>query len=311
MICYVILSHRQPRQIVRLVHTLTQSTESAVVVHHDQSTTRLRRDELGSSAGIRLLGFQQRIRWGTWDLVEVMLRCLRWVYDNIAFDWMVLLSGQDYPITSPREIEQFFARTRVDAYSFGVPVDPHPATGWQAPTEGLTTRRYFYRYYEIPGLRLGAAGRTSHMLRFGARLLTARQRWLAIEPFPDGAVRVGLRRFRTPFSEEVTCFKGSQWFAASRNAVHTILGQAALVRYYRRCLIPDESFVQTVLLNAPALRVCNDDLWFTRWQPGAYHPDVLTVDDVADALGSGKLFARKFDVGLDALALDRIDQYIR
>jgi hypothetical protein len=311
MICYVILSHRQPRQIVRLVQTLAQSAESAVVVHHDQSVTRLRRDEFRSSARVQLLGFRRGIRWGTWDLVEVMLRCLRWAYDNIAFDWIVLLSGQDYPITSPGEIERFFARTRIDAYSFGVPVHPRPATGWHTSTQGLITRRYFYRHYEIPGLRIGTAGRTSHMVRFGARLLTARQPWLAIEPFPDGAVRVGLRRFRTPFSKGITCFKGSQWFAASRNAVHTLLGQAHLVGYYRRCLIPDESFVQTVLLNAPALRVCNDDLWFTRWQPGAYHPAVLTVDDVADALASGKLFARKFDVGLDALALDRIDQYIR
>jgi hypothetical protein len=265
---------------------------------------------LGDTAQIHLVGFQQRIRWGTWDLVEVMLHCLRWAYDNIGFDWVVLLSGQDYPLTSPAAIKQFFAKTRVDAYSFGVPVDPRPATGWKPSAEGLTSRRYFYRYHEVPVLRVGTAGRTGQMVRLGARLLTARQPLLAVEPFPDGALRVGLRRFRTPFSEGATCFKGSQWFAASRKAVEVILRQNGLVRYYRRSLIPDESFVQTVLLNTPALSVCNVDLWFTRWPLDADHPDVLTADDVPDALASGKLFARKFDIGIDAVALDRLDNHI-
>ena len=155
MICYVLLSHRQPRQIVRLAHTLVQSSDSAVVVHHDQSVTQLGRDELGDAAQIHLVGFQQRIRWGTWDLVEVMLHCLRWTHDNIGFDWVVFLSGQDYPLTSPAAIEQFFATSRVDAYSFGVPVDPRPATGWRPSSEGLTSRRYFYRYHEVPVLRMG------------------------------------------------------------------------------------------------------------------------------------------------------------
>ena len=133
---------------------------------------------------------------------------------------------------------------------------------------------------------------------------------MAVEPFPDGAIRIGLRRFRTPFSKGATCFKGSQWFAASQKAVQTLIRQTRLVKYYRRSLIPDESFVQTVLLNTPELRVCNADLWFTRWQRDADHPDVLTADDVPDAIASGKLFARKFDIGTDAVALDRIDKHI-
>jgi hypothetical protein len=310
MICYVILSHRQPRQIVRLARTLGQSSDSAVVVHHDQSVTHLGRDQFGDAAQIHLVGFQQRIRWGTWDLVEVMLHCLRWADDNIRFDWVVFLSGQDYPLTSLGAIEQFFAKTRVDAYSFGVPVDPRPATGWQPSPEGLISRRYFYRYQEVPVLRMGTASRTAQMVRLGARLLTARQPLLAVEPFPDGAIRVGVRRFCTPFSEGAICFKGSQWFAASQKAVQILLRQTDLVRYYRRSLIPDESFVQTVLLNTPDLSVCNADLWFTRWQLDADHPDVLAADDVPDALASGKLFARKFDIGIDAMALDRIDNHI-
>jgi hypothetical protein len=272
--------------------------------------TQLAPDQLGDAGQIHLVGFQRRIRWGTWDLVEVMLHCLRWAYDNIGFDWVVLLSGQDYPLTAPRAIEQFFAKTRFDAYSFGFPVDPRPATGWKPSPEGLTSRRYFYRYHEVPALRMGTSSRTGQMVRLGARLLTARQPLLAVEAFPDGAIRVGLRRFRTPFSDGATCFKGSQWFAASQKAVQILLRQTGLVKYYQRSLVPDESFVQTVLLNTPELAVCNADLWFTRWQLNADHPDVLTADDVPDALASGKLFARKFDIGIDALALDRLDNHI-
>jgi hypothetical protein len=311
MICFVILSHREPGQVIRLVRRLADDAGSAVLVHHDQSATPLERSELRGAGRVELVRFRRGIRWGTWDLVDVTLRCLRWAYDRVPFDWLVLLSGQDYPLVSPPQIEAFFAGVPVDAYTYGVPVQPRPVTGWRPSVEGSSTRRYFYRYHVVPRLRVGTTGRTGQALRLAGMVITAAQPWVVFEPFPDGRLHIGFRRVRTPFSEDYICYKGSQWFAASRQAVAALLQQistGALVDYYRRCLIPDESFVQTALLNTPSLTVSNTDLWFTRWQPNAYHPDILTAADVDDALASGKLFARKFDVALDAEALDRIDR---
>src|SRR5204862_76690 len=83
--------------------------------------------------------------------------------------------------------------------------------------------------------------------------------------------------------------------AGSRKAVARLIASGAhddaLIAHYRGCVLPDESFVQTVLHNDPSLRVCNDDLRFARWQPASSHPDVLGLRDVDAVLASGTLFA--------------------
>jgi hypothetical protein len=270
------------------------------------------REHLPRTQRVQLLRSAARVRWGTWDLVNVVLRSLRWARDNVDADWFVLLSGQDYPVTPPDAIDAFFAEAGSDAFVYWEPVDPRPRIGWPMTPEAWTTRRYFYRYSARPVLRADPAHRVGRAVGDAARVMTAVQSLVTLWPFPDGSVHVGVRQPRAPFSDRFRCFKGSQWFTASRRAVELLLARAAgdvrLVRHYQRCVIPDESFFLTILLNAPSLNVRNGDLRFAGWADGAAHPDVLTIDQVDAALASGMHFARKFDVGVDPRAMDEIDR---
>jgi hypothetical protein len=80
----------------------------------------------------------------------------------------------------------------------------------------------------------------------------------------------------------------------------------------------DEHYVQTALANSPrAGALIDENLWHIEWA-GA-HPRTLRAADAprlieagrhgSDAGGSarGKLFARKFDMDLDRVVLDRLD----
>ena len=79
------------------------------------------------------------------------------------------------------------------------------------------------------------------------------------------------------------------------------------MRFFERVLIPDELFFQTLIMNSPLREtVVNDNLRFLDWsrEPA---PAVLGVHDLDRMIESGKLFARKFDVTVDADVLDRLD----
>jgi hypothetical protein len=314
MTLYVILSHRAPSQVARLTRTLlTGSDRSVVLVHHDQAVSRMTSQDLPASGRAHLVRFREGLRWGTWDLVDVVLLALRWATARVAFDWVVLLSGQDYPVRSPESIDAFLGASSFDVYASASPVQPNPETGWTPTAEGTLTRRYFYRWYTIPLLRAGPQSLTGKAIRYASFRATARQPFIGMFPFPDATMRFGYRTRRAPFSEAFRCFKGSQWFAASRHAVDTLLTAVEnrpLVGHYRRAVIPDESFMQTVWENDPAVRVCSNDLRFQRWTAQSPHPDVLTSDQMGEALASGKHFARKFDIGVDARALDVIDRQL-
>ena len=72
-------------------------------------------------------------------------------------------------------------------------------------------------------------------------------------------------------------------------------------------LVPDEIFFQTLVLNSPHRdSVVDANLRYIDW-PG---PRVLRADDLDALLGSGMLFARKFDETVDAEILDLLDHQI-
>jgi Core-2/I-Branching enzyme len=82
------------------------------------------------------------------------------------------------------------------------------------------------------------------------------------------------------------------------------------VRFFEHVFVPDELFFQTLVLNSPHRdSVVDANLRYIDWSttPG---PKVLRTDDLEALLGSGMLFARKFDETVDAEILDLLDRHI-
>ena len=99
MVAYLILSYTAPPLIERLVATLrTGSPDAVIAVHHDD-----RRCTLGEVDALRIEPWP--IEWGHGSQLAAVLRALRWVRERAEFDWLVLLSGQDYPIRPVADIE--------------------------------------------------------------------------------------------------------------------------------------------------------------------------------------------------------------
>ena len=116
-----------------------------------------------------------------------------------------------------------------------------------------------------------------------------------------------------PFNEHFRCYGGPQWLNLNRKSVdrlhRLVRTRPDVVAHYRRTHIPDESFVQSVLVNDPELRICNDACRFVNWdeERQTASPSIITIDDLDKVLASGQPFARKFDAGVDDAVLDAID----
>ena len=125
--------------------------------------------------------------------------------------------------------------------------------------------------------------------------------------------RVGLRARRTPFTRGRICYGGWQWTTLRRECAEFVADEVvrdrALVEYYRRTICPDESLVQTLLVNSGRFRLVNDNLRYVDQRGGRDgRPRVLGMADL-DLITTGQYhFARKFEMAQDPDVLDALDE---
>jgi hypothetical protein len=296
-IAYLVVSHRNPDQVLRLVRVLGEGPAAQVVVRHDQGGSRLPAAEI-ERAGALALEVDAGFEWGRWSQLQAMLRLLELTAEAVDPDWLLVLSGQDYPLRPLAEIEAGLASSGFDALLGDA--RQLEIAGLPEPPQDEFFLRYAYRHYALPRATPRVPGR----LR---RLAYLRE---CPPPLPP---LLGLRRLKTPFRDGFGCFVSSDWLTLRRPALEALLRaareQPALVRYYRRTWIPTESFYASVLLNDPSLRVADRNRRFLSFQgPLTPHPDTLTSTDLDRLLASDCDFARKFDSELDAAVLDALDE---
>lgn len=296
-VVYFIASHTNPDQVERLIRRLRRdSPASFVLVHHDESQSHLAPERFAGDPQVVVVPQALQVEWGGFSQVEMVLHGIETLLASRRdFDWLVLLSGQDYPI---RPIGDF----ELDLGRLGDGAIAH-----EEQTRLLD--RYVLGWHRLPRRfenRLTNA-LFSRLSRFNERQPFVR--------FVSGRVgcRFGLRPLRSPFGAALQPYKGTTWWTLSRRCVEYVRDfvhdNPSFVNWYRRrTLMPDESFFQTILFNAGSFSLRNDDGRYVRWDPpDAASPVTLRTDDLATLLRSGKYFGRKFDERVDATVLDRLD----
>jgi len=308
---YLIASHKNPTQVCRLARAMHRASPSAhLVVHHDPSQSRL---AIPPDLPLHVVPNPVTVEWGDFSQVEMFLRSTSWMLDNLDFDWLAVISGQDYPIQPLAAFESRLADSGQDAFQ-----EFFPALGPAPWPEGTGRRRYYFRYTKLP--------RFAHyyllpdaLKRDLAQLKTwfnGAQSFVDIRSSPRGnATRLGVRRIMTPFNETFVCYGGGDWFNLNRKSVEIVhrfvQEHPRIVNYYRQTYIPNESFVLTILLNHPGTRVANDLCRYVDWgNAPVASPKILRVDDLDAILASGQPFARKFDACIDSRVLDLLDARI-
>jgi hypothetical protein len=283
---FVLITHTRPRQALRLIRRLNQLYDSPpIVCHHDCSQCEMPLGELPGN--VSLVQPHLRTAWGGFAVVEATVRAMRELFQRSdAPDWFVLLSGADYPIKPAQRVRRELVASACDAHLCYEPIDPAAlATDWQ---------RVCYRRYYSPRAWL------PNVARHGPE-------WKSVR------LPMWLRRPRHPFRPSFRCYAGSQWFSANRDAAECVLRFAESGRrfskYCWKTPFTDEMYFQTILANAPGLRLNNANYRYTDWSAGGAHPKTLGMEDVRAVLASANHFARKFS-GDRPEVLDALDRAV-
>ncbi len=303
-VCYLIQSHRDADQIARLVRVLgSASPDSLVVVAHDDTGCALTAGDLPCAAERHLLPVRGPLRRGYLSMLAPYLQAVSWLREQrLDYDWLVYLSGQDYPTLALARSEAALAATELDGF-----MRFWPAVGEGGPwrRHRQARNRYFFQYHEAtswpaPLLRLARAANGLQSL---------------VHVHLVYGPRVGLRARRTPFTSGHACYIGWQWTTLRRHCAELVVDRverdAQLVAYYEHTICPDESLVQTILVNAGGLRFANDNLRYSdNLGSRDGRPRILGVADFARLTSGAFHFARKFDRAFDSRILDLLDAHL-
>lgn len=301
-VCYLVQTHKNPDQIYRLVHKIKSLSPSAqVIVSHDFAKCELDRDALERLSDVQVL--TSRGGRGNFSVVQTYLDAIEWlVQSGSDFDWLINISGQDYPIQPLSQVEKFLAESTYDGFMLYFEVFSKQSH-WKIH-EGYT--RYHYHYRTL----------VDHLSEWQKQVLRPMKFVNYIQPFFrvnfSYGITLGLRT-PAPFNQDFVCYGGSFLCTLSRKCVeylHDFVGSnPAIVDYYKGVAVSDESFIQTILINSGLFNFCNDCkryFDFSLTQNG--HPRVLSVSDFPALAQSQAHFARKFDVAEDSQILELIDR---
>jgi hypothetical protein len=309
---FLVSAHRDPEFVWRLCDRLLRASDVAVMVQWD-SGFEIPRPPAGLDVTIRPT--RAPSGWGNYGQLDASVDSLL-ALEAEPFDWLIALSGQDYPLRAPEHLERFLAST---PHALFVRLDEPEPVAADSPSHRdewtYVHDRYFRQYGWVPDSWWRFLSPSVQRSVSGAAKMTvqamSRAKRLRLQRRPRGfSPGLGVAVRRHPFTPERPCRKGADWFAMSRpvfdDLVGEIRGAPELLAWFRRTYIPTESFLHTLLLPTWEPMNAGTNLQFVRFGPNRAHPDVLTRDDWHDLVASGEFFARKFDPA-DQDLLDRID----
>ncbi|MCR4436803.1 MAG: beta-1,6-N-acetylglucosaminyltransferase [Clostridiales bacterium] len=292
---YLILAHKSPNQLKRLVARLS-SENSHIFIHLDNKTVNVL-DYFSIANEVKNVYFIANrviVNWGAYSMVQATLNGLQQIMDTgIPFDYIHLLSGEDYPIKPNSYIQDFFNRNK-GAEFLSYSAFPTP----DLPGGGMDRIEYYYDF-DNPDTSYNSPN---------------------YDVYEREMKQKGIKR---KFIEGMKPYHGSQWWSLTANCIRYVLKtvgeNSEITNFYRYSKFSDEQFFQTIIMNSEfSKKVINNGLRYIDWRNvdikdidwvnSPPHPKILTTMDFPLLYKSPALFARKFDEKVDSNILNMIDE---
>jgi len=292
---YLVAAHNHPAQLLTLLRMLDDS-ENDLYVHVDRKASDISEDALRLAVANATIHFVERLDagWGSERFIDVIVSLLE-AATRVEHSYYHLVSGSDLPLKPQREIREFFATHAGREFVDLSAEEPDPALIHER-LERFTVRR------------LNRSAHFTAPWRGAVRLEQLSNRLQDL---------VGVNRLRgcpTRFQ------KGSVWFSITHGLARFAVEHSAENRpHYRYSTCADEIWLQTLLLSSPFMENryfmgYGDEgratMRFIDWPAGSWSPRVLTSADYDAAMGSGLLFARKFDESVDPVVIERVSRTV-
>lgn len=296
--CYVVMGHTDPEGVARSLRAIRRlSPDAALVLRH--SVPDLVGDDVLAEVGATRWVSEQQVVWGDWSMTCAVLEVLAHVRDAVDADHVVLVSGQDHPVRHLAAWERQVRESGADALLDVFPPMPDDwAYRWWPVTVPSVGPRLARRVVKAGWRRLAGPARPAVMFYRGRR---------------DPRWTLGVRRPELLRGEPPTpVLKGSLWMTLSRRALvsalarHEVDGQARA--FFERVRIPDESYLQSLLLADPDLRIVDCPTSYARFAYDEWSPRWLDLAELARAAQTPAAFARKVPAGCDQAVVDEMER---
>lgn len=275
-IAYLIMAHTNPRHLKRMVEALS-CEDCAFFIHIDNKIDISVFSEI-SGPNVVFIRNRVTIYWAEYSQVEATLRLIEAALaSRLMPDYLVLLSGSDFPLRTKEYIHGFLEEHRGCEHISIVKIPSREG--------GIRLSRINVRH--IPAAR--------PVLRFIVR----------------GLAKLGFMRldYRKAL-RNMEPYGGSTWWALSSSACRYIVDFARnnpdICRFFAKTSTPDETFFHTILGNSEFQPRIRRNVMYEDWCAGSPHPNTIGESHLAhfrnqdkvmadDVFGVGELlFARKF-----------------
>jgi hypothetical protein len=307
---YIILAHKNPEQLKRLILKLT-TTCTYFYIHIDRGVDlEPFQKELYGAKNIYFLTSTEREKgnWGDIGIVKATINALKKVVAHKRNGYCILLSGQDYPLQTNEHIQRFFSKNRehhfITAYSL-----PHS----QLDRGGLS---------RINRYKINKSQKRGHFLLLNSIF---QSEFYSLETLgqlnflrKSAKWKDFLQIFKKrKFPEYLKPYAGSQWWALSIPSIKKILSfidaHPEYSKYHHYSLLPDEMFFQSIIIHIEKTEKLgiSKSLTYVNWErPTGPLPVTFKTEDYKELKEASKdyLFARKFDIKQDSEILDEIDK---
>jgi len=237
-IAFIINTHKNVNQIARLVAAIDgELSDKIVIISHDGREEELRVLEglSGVDRVVRAIGGR-----ASFGFVDALLGGLRWLErSGRAFDWVVVLSGQCYPVRPLQDMAGELAASPYDGifYHFDASLPqemPSHRFGW--PKSRVETR-YLFRHWNLLNDSSSALLRAAVTLPRRCLNLTSQFR---IDT--EFGLNFGRRAADPPFNDALRLYGGSAWLTMRRSAADALTrfvdDRPRVTNYFRYTLCP-------------------------------------------------------------------------
>ncbi|GGC67748.1 glycosyl transferase [Pedobacter quisquiliarum] len=279
-VAHLIIVHKGPTQVLRLLQRL-QHPSFDLFVHVDGKVAIEHFKSLKNEADFMFIKNRVACHWGGNSVLTSILNSVQEILNSgEKYDFVNVISGQDYPLMSPEKMLAFFnANRKTNFISF----DDSPHSEW------WKLARDRYEKYHFTDLNF----KGKYMLQKIANTILPKRK------FPHYTTLYGGT-------------KSSWWTVTSDCAsyiVNTLEENPRLKRFLKYVWCTDEFVVATIIMNSHFKdRTVNDNLRYIDWSEQNPSPKTLTINDLNKISASRMMFARKFDVEVDTSVLDILDQ---
>ncbi|MDB5141106.1 MAG: hypothetical protein JWR12_3022 [Mucilaginibacter sp.] len=285
-IAYLITFYKDIEHLGKLISSI-QGPYVDIYIHNDKKNNinlKILEGEYDEGK-IFILNDTLSVNWGGFNLTKCFLLLMNTCRSNGVYEYVFLISGQDFPLVCHEQINSFLQKNRGKEFVEFCKL-PYPA--WSNTNGGYDRYEYFWPVDDM-GL-----DKSTEFMNYQKKMKLKRT-------FPS---------FLTPYG-------GSCWFTISYRLMEYICdyvneNKDELYEFFRYVLLADEILLQSIMLNSPFKNnIVNNNLRYIDWDSGPQYPKVLTIADYKKIYKSSRLFARKFDSATDCEIINLIEKKLQ